>query len=1538
MSNRAPIIRLRRGIPAPVRMLRWWSRPIAWTLLALCSAAIGLAAEPAPDTTDDGVFLPTDRELERSLDTARRLSGEGRWSDAATLFDGILAAPRDAFGSAATRRATSRSLKAEAWAVLQEQPRAGREAYELLFAARAERRLAEAVAADDIDAIIDVARRWFATPAGRRAAVIAAVTALETGQPAVAAAWLDRLAEQNVGEPAEPTLSVMRSVAHAQAGDMATARTILDAARGRDRVAGQDVVLSLPAAQADQWLAIIARVPTGRVDEWLQPRGDAARNAMASATRPLLVPRYRVPLSRHPEEVRLLDKRRQTAAAAERFVMPAGTPVAVDGLILVRTPLGILAVDFATGKRVWLRPLDDRRPGIPTVDDGLGGADEVGGDVAEFTFDDVTSAGLTCANGLVFAVENPPSAPGARGQLAEFNAGLRGRRVGDIGHQGNRLRCFDIAARGAARWQLPATDAEAWFLGPPLAVGSELYVLVEEKGEIRLDVLDAAHGAVQWSQPLAELDEDEQITSPRSRSRRLAGLSPALADGVLVCPLGTGTVVSVDLATRRLLWAHRYPRAEGFDAERGAVNDAAAMARRGTAVGDSLPVLAGGRALLAAHDAAGLICLDLRQGRPAWEAAVPGVVQVAGVADGRVIVIGQRSVEARALADGSRLWQLSYADAGGRPSGRGIMTPERLLLPLDTPEVVEVDLRTGAVAGRCPARGGVVPGNLVAYRGEVISRGSDSLDVFHQQAALEAEIRTAEAHDPESPWAWQWRGHLALEVGRVADGLALLGKAARAAGHRLPPETLPDAIVFGMQRDFNAAAPAWREAFRMASLAPGGSAATRAAARVAVDGFLRAESWDDAWSAIHDLLAAEPALAPAAVTRDPADPALTVNDDRWLAGRLAALIDRVPAPLRTEISAAADAAIEAAAALPDGDERLMRLEALAERLACLPAGSRAREHVIASLAGPEHDSAPASIRREWHLLHLATSTSATAEVPSPAAVAATRPAALRSRTAAVDVDADWPLGIVAYRRLPIAGDTFAGDGRTRLTPLPLEIDRHTAVPGLRLACDVQEGKLHLFDGFGRPLMDPLTIDPGVARPGLPWLPQANGFEAWTLGRLLFIRTGRMLSAYDLAGGSRPLWAHTVAGAPQEQQPAGLWVRDIGGRGSRHGGIPLGLRITEPDDRSRSGQSRGGRPWLTGALHHGGGTLSLVDPCTGGLLWERHGLPSGGELVGDDRFVTLCTADGTNSRVLSMVDGRLVHTVTLPPRRQRLATSGRRIVAVRSSDDAAGRRVAEAVQLDLIDPATGHTTSLGTAAGESRAVTVADDRLVVLAPDGTLTMFDLTDGRPAFTVQLPAMPTAFDRLHVVPWRDRLLVVAGSESQVEAGEWLPGLGDIAPLQHLLAAGEISRPISGAMWAVDSTDGRLLWPGPATLDRHSLHLSQPIELPVLLLSRQTRSRPDADQVRLNLLGLDKRTGHAVFDEAAQPIREHVFFSCELVGDPERHAITVRESGDTTRWAVLEFTGGPMPPRGPYQARSAATGIDRLIEQIQAWRRQRP
>ena len=312
--------------------------------------------------SEGGIGFPSDRLRERQLDRGRRLVADQRWSDAAMLFDEILAADRDCFFREDRQQRTWQSIKSETNRLIGGLDKPGREAYELQFRARADRMLEQAIATNDTAGIVAVARRWFHTPAGYRATLLAAIESLEANQPLAAAAWLDRLATVDGGVSFEPTLSIMRAIAWLRAGDRVAAAAILEQARasGRNvvRIAGKDVTVSFPAGGGLAWLTALVGEPKSRpgsrAGDWAMHRGDPARNGVSAASCPLLAPRYRVPLSRHPEESRQLDAQRRLHAEQEIAVLPAGTPLAVNGMILVRTTMGLLAVDFETGKRIWL--------------------------------------------------------------------------------------------------------------------------------------------------------------------------------------------------------------------------------------------------------------------------------------------------------------------------------------------------------------------------------------------------------------------------------------------------------------------------------------------------------------------------------------------------------------------------------------------------------------------------------------------------------------------------------------------------------------------------------------------------------------------------------------------------------------------------------------------------------------------------------------------------------------------------------------------------------------------------------------------------------------------------------------------------------------------------------------------------------------------------------------------------------------------------------------------------------------------------------
>jgi len=1563
--------------------------------------------EPDVDASDDdggGIGFPTDRLRERQLDRARRLVTDGRSSDAASLFDEILAADRDVFFQPERGQRTWQSIKAETSRLIGSLDKAGRDAYELQFRARADRLLDQAIAADDATGVVAVARRWFHTPAGRRATMVAALEALEAQQPLAAAAWLDRLAAVDAAVEYEPSLSIMRAVAWLQAGNPVTAAAILERARGGGRtvtrLAGKEVELVFPPGGGLTWLTSIIGEPKSALAErggdWTMHRGAPARNRIAAASRPLLAARYRVPLARHPEEARQLEARRRLLADQELPALPAGTPLAVAGTLLVHGSMGLLAVDFETGKRIWMQTgAVPPAAGAAAVDAGLGRQDAEGRDAFSRVFDDATGGTIASDGRLAFVVESPAEASGRQPGIVRPGLGFGGM-AGAGWRGGNTLSAYEIAGRGRLAWRLPARGdgdegpaaaSTAWYLGAPLPVGDRLLVLVEERGEIRLDVLDSGTGQLTWSQPLAEIDEERSVDGRDTHARKLAGLSPALAEGVLVCPTGAGAVIAVDLATRTLLWAHEYPVTKRDDAvllpnglrvQRGnlanAVDEPAALESGGRWL-DSTPVLAQGFAVLTPGESQDLLCLDLRRGTTAWRLPRKDRLYVAGVVDGRVVVVGRRGVEALDTATGRILWQRPLAVEQGSPSGRGILTAGRLFLPLDTPEVLEIDLADGRIVGRAAARGGAVPGNLLAYRGEIVSQAADSLDVFHQTAALESRIDTALEARPQDAWALLWRGQLDLERGDVAAGIEKVRAAHRLEPARVPADLVATSLLFAMRRDFSQAAPSWRDAVALS----GSSATATVVLRTAVDGFLSGGDLPQAWDALERLFGLETPAADAGLAdglvADGADPHLDVAPDRWLRGRLADLFARAEPPLRATIDAFVGREAEAALAAARAADRVPLLRRFIDRCGGCPRGAAARRQFAACLGEAIESSAGTddvrglAIEREFVLLDLSRTGSPEDREHADAQLAAVRRGLPPGFGGTTDRDgAAWPIGKVAQRRGGRAGvrvEVRVGDAdeqrfmRSRLVNVPVAHGPDSLLAGLELAFDLhQQGGIVATDGYGRAIGEPLSLRqrPDAARL-VPLFQPGIIDEASVAGRVVFIRAGTSVAAFEFgreagagqgSGRNRPLWLSSPKTETTADGRVAGFVMNIGGsRTPRPGSIALGARITEPraaDDAARRGGSHAGVARHTGLPVLADRCLKVHDPLTGRLLWERQRLPAAGEVIGDDLHVCVCPPDGRGAVVLSMSDGRLVRTVDLPPSERRVFAGGRRVLAVQPLDagGTAGsgeRPSARRVRLELHDPVAGSRTAVGEFAGEARGTTTGDGRFAVVEPAGALTVIDLEAGGVAFQTRLDEMPAGLETVQVLTWMDRYLVLVGRQETAEEQRALERIGAISPLPGMPGR-DLPQLVTGSLWAVDRSGGGMLWPVPATILRHSLQPQSGAQLPVLLFARAVQSARDPENQRLSVLCLDKRTGQAIYVDdrfnGRSPSRADSFvLGCGMSGDPASHTITLSQGRRDASELQLEFTGEPTAPRPPFQAtgsRGAGGGVDPLGE-LEYW-----
>ena len=72
---------------------------------------------------------------------------------------------------------------------------------------------------------------------------------------------------------------------------------------------------------------------------------------------------------------------------------------------------------------------------------------------------------------------------------------------------------------------------------------------------------------------------------------------------------------------------------------------------------------------------------------------------MAGVVGDQLFIVGRQGVEAIDIKTAEQVWSTPLDGDGAAISGRALLVDDRLFVPLDTPEVVEIELATGRVVG-----------------------------------------------------------------------------------------------------------------------------------------------------------------------------------------------------------------------------------------------------------------------------------------------------------------------------------------------------------------------------------------------------------------------------------------------------------------------------------------------------------------------------------------------------------------------------------------------------------------------------------------------------------------------------------------------------------------------------------------------------------------------------------------------------------------------------------------------------------------------
>lgn len=1458
--------------------------------------------EATADTGGENVFVRPERDLLKKLSESRKLISAGRFGEAVRNLDAILEGREDYFIAPDKKSSKSCGIKAEAERLIGRMPREGRDLYELQYGTQARKALDEALEASDAASLTAglsaVSRQFFHTRSGYQATFLLGLHYFDRGDAMLAARTLQRLDE--AGEAAdefEPALSLTMAAAWIQADLPDRAREVLVALRRdnpslRVKVAGRETPIFSKDGEALDWLAKLTGARPARMssdaDRWLTFRGDACRNATMVGGAPLLNMRWRVLSTENPQEEKELARTRKEGSEYGEAAIPAFHPLAVGNVVLMRTLESLLAVDVTTGKLQWEVPFEEpeeRTAGDATSSQRVIFAQQalLAGGNKRIT-SDLTYGTLSSDGRYVFSVEDagPDTGATAGGGRSVIIGGGR-LRVGGrivIVNRGNNdeqtpvcnlLAAHDIRT-GKLKWQIGGPSgphalpmAGHFFLGPPLPLQSRLYVLAEdervnaqEKGTIRLLALDAASGDMLWSQQLANSDAE----GDQDPSWRQSGVSPSYADGVLVCPTGAGAIVGVDLTTRSLLWGYCFASGGNENRRNAGMFLMPRRSEESSAsqwLDDSLSICSG-RVVTTPDDSDWLYCVGLYDGELIWKCPRKDDLYVACVDRDKVVLVGKNAVRAVQLSDGKPAWEGRAVSlpTNSTPSGRGFVSGNRYFLPLTSAEIVGIELTAGKIVQTAKSRKGMVPGNLVCFKGNVVSQGVEGVDAYYQLETASAEVERRLAANQNDAEALSLRGEILLDKGERAAAIASFVSANELEGNPRTRELLRDTILEGLRSDF----PAYRkEAWRYERLAD--DASQRAAFFRAMGVGLRQSGDVTAAFGYYEKLAD---LEPQRRPLDEINRALFVRRDRWLYGQLE--------ELRRDASGDAAEKID---------------QSVAARMIAAKAGSLDGLRRFVGVFGSQPDATSARtelIRRLDVTGRRLESELATMPTGDDVNVRQTKPADSR--------DAEWPSGAVEAKTAKANNGTRNSYGRGVLS---LKGSCDPFFRDVSLQYDFNRRLILAYDKMGGEMWQ-VSLNTNGQQPFFGYNSSMNHGRA--VGHLLLVSFGWRVLAIDTLGeGSkgrpRVLWTKDVMGQPLEstdgaplpQVPQPTWQQQ--------------RQFSLIHDQSKLlNLVRPGYMCLQ-RFH----SVAALDPRTGETLWSRQDMPFGCDLWGDDEYVFVLPPDTNEAMVLRAWDGQTVGKRRVPRiiGGQSLGNGVRKEVFGRFEESCLatlGRKmllwwpVGKQRELTLVDPLEGRDLWRSRKFSNNASTCVVNDEVIgVMEPSGHLTLISTPDGRTIADLKLKPEPSLSDISLDVSDHQYLLLTNSTRGETHAQHFQP------------MPGSSYRPIySGRLYAIDR-QGKLQWRAPAVIRNQYLATSQPSGVPVVTFASQIYQQRANGQSRngVSVLCIDKRTGRTVFQDTFDKMTG-LF---EIMGNAEKKTVSLTMQQVAV---TLTFTDKPIPP----------------------------
>lgn len=1470
-----------------------------------------------------GVYLPSDRTRARAMARAQRRLQEGEYHETLDFLNQVLGGDEDAFLDSSAEASQLLGLKATARHLIAGLPAEGRQAYQLLYGARARRHLENALAKGDREAMARVVRQYFYTPAGMEAALVLAQMEFDRGHPLAAARLYQELLDTpEAAERFDPQLTILAALSWAAAGELERTdpllRSLAEQFAGTEiDVAGHRVQVPTPGDDLTEWFSeAIGRPqlanPTDQ--DWITRRGNPARNTEQPGGPPLLRPRWEARVVNDPRLESLLSDHSSRITDQDIVAVPAARPVAVGDVVLMRTPSNVVALDWQTGKRIWETRDDLDEEQEQFVSEFSVGAREdkwpqERSPLEQRLWEDVLAMSLSSDGQRVFVLGDVSllsiDDPGRFGRMPVF-----GGRVNPAGMT-NRLSAYDLATEGKLVWELDGSDmmgefAGAFFLGPPLAVHDSLFVVAELRGALTLLVLEPRTGELQWRQQLVNLEQGIAVDP----LRRLTGASPSYADGILVCPTTAGVIVAVDVENRQFAWAYRYPFHARSPMDLQNVWQQRVQRQQPEQNDrwlDGDVVLADGRVYVTPPESAELHCLDLQTGQLHWKRMRDDFLYIGCIDQGRVLLVGSKALQLLRAEDGTPITsdeQLALP-SGAMPAGYGYLSNGRYYLPLTTGEIIAVDVAGGGLSDAVPMHPDVSLGNLISHRGTVISQSALVLDRFEQIDLLRERVAAALDRNPDDSTALRELAEMKRVDGDLPESVRLLKRAFRLTpDDPLTREMLAETLLDLLATDY----ASHREDLPLLSSLITGQQLQVNLQRIKALGLQKlGKRWEafEAYLSMTDLTDEEGSSVRV-------DPHYVVRSDRWIRGQLNNLWSQASA---SERQAIADALASRRKSwgespsvaqlrhylahfdgLPNCDD--VRVQLVRE----LVTGQNFQEAEL-ELLRLEHASAEQSQAAAAVLMTKLLLDSNRREEAEPYAAALGGPwsdvvaldgmkgrqwieeLGLREASGRVGSRRDWPRGQVSGELLPTSTAPRSAAARRA------QADRQAFLRRLRLE-QVYPASLETPQWFitndGRRLVgrnpwgeDIFRFDFRRDNQWRRFQLNSNLVQAAQLGHLLFLSLGSQVVAFDTrrVGGDKDLWRTYPASqtsapstrstnrrSPTVYHPSSGRRRAFGPNGTPFGGI--------------------GPVTPQGVVLQQHGQLRCVDPVTGEVLWDRDDVSAGSELFGDDQLTFAADVERGVAQVYSTIDGALLDERPLPDFPWML-TAGRNVAQL---DYHGGSRMT----VRVVDVWSETTLLEADYDPGSRFSVVEPQFLLVLEQSGKFQCIDVRAGKVIVDQQLEIAGKPRS-VHAMLSQDELFLTVDTEA----------------IQNHRSIGPDYPLVTGQVYAFDMQTGAALWPGPATVRQRGITLSQPENIPLLVLvdREERRDASAGGSSHLRLLCLDKRTGQSVFrdDDLPDTAGGHFRILAERGAAP---TVTIEMSTRTVR---LSLSDRPRPPEPP-------------------------